>query len=838
MNKNYLFTWTLLVSILLAGCSANQSQDLTGRTREFSSDWKFVRDSLVGAEQPAYDDSDWMPVDLPHDYSIMDLPGEDGPDQVGPFSRISPGNGHSTGHVLGGTGWYRKSFTLDKADAGKRVVLNFDGVYMEAEVWVNGEKAGIHTNGYTPFCFDITSLLHTDGEPNVVAVKVDNVGRNSRWYSGSGIYRNVYLTLTPRVYVADWGAFISTADIQPDRALVDVELNVQSKLEEDVEASLTIHLKDKEGRLAGTAEDHIVIPARAGTIVQQRVEVKNPYLWSVESPDLYQAEIVLETDDNIRDEYQQSFGIRSLEFSAEKGFLLNGKPVLLKGGCMHHDNGLLGAAAFTRAEERRVELMKAGGYNAIRTAHNPPSEAFLNACDRLGMLVIDEFTDMWEAYKNPQDYARYFKDWWKKDLTDMMLRDRNHPSIILWSTGNEVIEFSDTSGIRIGRELAAQVKALDPSRPVTAAVSEFFTRGGWDNTAPAFEIIDVGGYQYNWKKYVPDHQKYPERIMYASESYPLDAYESWKAVEENPYVIGDFVWTSMDYLGEVFIGGTSYAPEGQARTMEMPEGFQLPPGVNVFDLMVMMPSSWPDYVSGCGDLDITGEKKPQSLYRDVLWDNSIIEINVHEPIPEGLVENTNMWGWPGEWPSWDWTGNEGKPFQVIVYTKAPRVRLELNGSIVGEKDLAPEDKYMAVFEVPYQPGELKATAFENGGELASRALNTPGKAASISLVADRPEVKADRNDLVFVKIELRDEQGRLVSNDPRSIKLTLAGNGELAASGNADPEDMESVNRKEIRTYKGKAQAVIRPFAARGEIVLKAASEGLSPGELILPVVD
>ena len=802
---------TAMITLMFSGCSVNKSMQTTERDMLFNSGWKFFRDSIPGAESPDYDDSKWTTVDLPHDYSIMDLPGEDGPDQVGPFSRKIGGYGNSTGQTLGGTGWYRKIFTLGKPDAGKTAILSFDGIYMESEVWVNGKKAGIHKNGYTPFWIDITSFLNSPGKTNVIAVKIDNPGRNTRWYSGSGIYRNVHLTLVQPVHVAQWGVFITTPELDKNKAIVDVEVTIRNDGEKDVDADIIINIKDKEGRLAGTGREVTVVPVGAAKVTKKQIEVKDPLLWSVESPDLYTAEVTIEVKKKVTDKYFQTFGIRSIDFSAGKGFLLNGKPVYLKGGCIHHDNGLLGSAAFDRAEERKVELMKANGYNAIRCAHNPPSSVFLDACDRLGMLVIDEFTDMWEAYKNPQDYSRFFREWWNRDLTDMIFRDRNHPGIIMWSIGNEVIGSSDTTGLRIARQLTGRVKSLDKTRPVTEAVSEFFIPGGWEETIPVFEIVDISGYQYKWSYYEPDHIKHPERIMYASESYPLDAYDSWKAVEKLPYVIGDFVWTSMDYLGEVSIANTGYVPVSQKRVFKMPQGFTLPAGINVFDMMARGPSNWPYFIAGCGDIDITGEKKPQILYRNVIWDDSKIEISVHEPIPDGYAENVSGWGWPREFPSWNWKGSEGKPLQVRIFTKAPQVKLELNGKLVGEKNLSPEDKYIAVFEVPFQSGELKATALEDGRETAVKTLKTSGEPASIRLTADRTVIKADRNDLSFVKIEVIDADGYPVPRDSIQLKLSLSGGGELAASGNANPKDMSSVNRTDIKTYRGMAQAIIRP---------------------------
>jgi beta-galactosidase len=407
----------------------------------------------------------------------------------------------------------------------------------------------------------------------------------------------------------------------------------------------------------------------------------------------------------------------------------------------------------------------------------------------------------------------------------------------MWSIGNEIPESSLPEGINIGKKLAQRVKALDNTRAVTEAVSHIFTPGGWKNTQTVFEILDVGGYNYTWTKYESDHQMYPQRIMYASESFPGDAYDSWKLVEKHSYVIGDFVWSSMDYIGEVSVGSATIVPEAQKSVFKMPEELKLPAGVNIFDLMSSMPSSWPYFISGCGDIDITGEKKPQMLYRDVLWDNSKLEINVHAPIPDGYAENLSGWGWPDERPSWSWKGNESKVLQVRVFTKASHVILVLNGKTVGEKDMKVEDKYIAVFDVKYQPGELKAIALENGEEVATKILKTPGEPEAIRLVTDRQEINADRNDLSFVKIEVIDSNGQLVPQNSISVKLILSGNGELAASGNANPKDMASVNRTQINTYNGRAQAIIRPSGS-GQVKLIAESQGLKTGELKIQVTE
>jgi beta-galactosidase len=767
---------------------------------------------------------------------MMNLPGGDGTDQIGPFSQKAPGNGNSTGHVIGGTGWYRKSFVMDKKDAGKTVILKFDGVYMESRVWVNGKEAGIHKNGYTPFWFDITSLLNPAGKSNLIAVKVDNPGRNSRWYSGSGIYRDVNLIVTPPVHIAPWGVRITTPETGNDNAVAEVEVTTRNELRTEVKAVVRVNLKDRDGKIAASAKQDIFMPGASEKVIRIRLNILNPYLWSVESPGLYTAEVTVESGKKVADILDQSFGIRSIEFSAKQGFLLNGKAMKLKGGCLHHDNGLLGAAAYGRAEERKVEILKAGGFNAVRCAHNPPSEAFLDACDRLGILVIDEFSDMWEWYKNPQDYSRFFREWWKRDLTEMILRDRNHPAIIMWSIGNEIHEREDSTRIRISRQLADHVRSLDNTRAVTQAVTGVFYPDGWESTGPVFGEMDVCGYNYSPEKFEQDHQKYPERVMYTSESFPKDIYDYWKAVEDHSFVIGDFMWTSFDYLGEVMIGNSSLVPESRkSNPMGNFSGFKIPRGMNIFDRQAKMPSQWPFFTAWCGDFDITGEKKPQMLYKDVIWGNSKVEINVHSFIPEGFAENLSSWGWPDELSSWTWKGFEGKSLQVRVFTKASHVKLELNSNIVGEKDLSTSDKYIAVFEVPYQPGELKAITYEDGKESAVKVLKTAGEPVAIRLTPDRTLINADTRDLSFVTIELVDAAGQVVPVDSIMLNLSVTGSGRLAASGNANPGDMTSVNNTLVKTWKGRAQVVIRP-SGTGTVIISAESPGIGKGQALIKV--
>ncbi|KAA2215770.1 glycoside hydrolase family 2 TIM barrel-domain containing protein [Maribacter flavus] len=827
----YKFLGLLSLMVFMISCGEKKEFDSNGRNLLFNDGWRFLRDSVPLGEQVDFDDSLWMAIDLPHDFSIMDLPGGDTENQIGPFSRNAVGGGNGNAHTIGGTGWYRKSFTVDESDRTKTFIIKFDGVYMESEVWVNGKQVGKHVNGYTPFWYDITAFLNPVGAPNIIAVKTDNPGENTRWYSGSGIYRNVHLIVTEPVHVAVWGTRITTPEITTDKASVKVETAIENEMENDSEVEVTVVIKNSDGSVANSVTQTISISANSAKTVMDTIEIQNPSLWDLETPYLYTAEVTLEVDGEISDVYTQTFGIRSIEFTAEKGFLLNGKPVLLKGGNMHHDNGYLGAAAIEAAERRKVELMKSNGYNAIRLAHNPFSESFLNACDELGMLVINEFTDMWEDYKNKQDYHLHFTEHWEQDMTDFIMRDRNHPSVIMWSIGNEIPKKNVEDGVRIAKELVAKVNELDNSRPTTEAIPNFLIHGGWKNSKEYFDVIDIAGYNYMEPAYTSDHELYPKRIIYASESFPKDAYDYWKAVENHPYVIGDFVWTAMDYFGEVELANATYKrpDEIDKRSFQSMDG--IPEGTNpnlVYDMMAMMsPSKWPAYISWCGDLDIMGDKKPQGQYRDVLWDRSPLEVLVHEPIPDGMVEDLSPWGWPNEISSWNWKGYETKALQVRVFTKAEKVRLELNGKIIAEKTISEGDEYIAEFKVPYEPGELRVIALNNGNEVTSKILTTTSSATSIRLTSERKSVKAGSQDLAFVKIEVVDNQNQRILQEDFEITIQIDGVGELIGSGNGNPRDLASVNNTTLRTFHGKAQAIIRPGKSKGEITMKVSSKDL-----------
>ncbi len=801
---------TLVIVAIFSSCKSADDSSANERMRSFDADWRFILDSVNGAEAISYDDSKWRLLDVPHDWSIEDIPQQVEGKTIGPFSKESPG-GKSTGHVLGGTGWYRKKFTLTIADTGKLISIYFEGIYMESDVWVNGQHVGYHPYGYTSFSYDLTKHLLPPGQPNVIAVRVVNKGKNSRWYSGSGIYRHVWLSVKNPVHIDQWGVVVTTPEAFAEEAKIKLATTILSDAGKDIK--LQTRLIDSSGKEVGKAETSVSHSTAGKNIINQEFNLKNPRLWSPDAPYLYRAVTILFDGGKESDVVVTHFGVRRIEFSPYRGFELNGKQLKLKGGCVHHDNGLLGSAAIDRAEERRIELLKANGFNAIRCSHNPPSEKFLEACDRLGMMVIDESFDHWQLPKNPEDYHRFFDEWWERDITSMVMRDRNHPSIILWSIGNEIQERADPAGLEITKKLKSKVLQLDSTRMITEAICEFWDHPGrkWEFAAPAFELLDVSGYNYQWLKYEPDHEYFPKRILMGTESVPQHAFENWKMVEKHPYVVGDFVWTAMDYLGEAGIGHSTT----DTGKME----FSNP---------------WPWFNAYCGDIDLIGNKKPQSYYRDVVWRRSPIELAVHTPLPPGKKEQISYWGWPDEQQSWTWPGNEGKMLDVNVYSRSPLVRLELNGKLIGEKNITDTSGITAKFQVPYQPGILKAIAIENGKDVGSVMLSSRNAPSHIHLIADREKIKASRNDLSYVTIEIVDDQDRVVPNAEVPIRFSVSGDGEIAAVGSANPADMSSFKGSSKKTWRGRCLVILRSTGKAGKIILKVESDALGGAEIVV----
>jgi beta-galactosidase len=742
-----------------------------------------------------FDDSAWRCLDLPHDWSI-ELPRD--PE--------SPG-GTESGFFVDGVGWYRKRFRVAEAWRGKRIAVTFDGVFKNAEVWANGLYVGRHPYGYTTFTLELTPYLEP-GTENLLVVRVDNSApKHSRWYSGSGIYRHVWLLVRDPVHIADGGIYVTTPEVSEAAALVRLETTVVN--ESDSPSSVTVRwaVLGPGGEQCGDTEADGRVAAGAAKSLSADLKVAAPQLWSPDHPSLYRLCAQLSASGEALEDESISFGIRSLRFSASEGFVLNGEPTKLRGGCVHHDCGPLGSMSVDRAEERKVELLKASGFNAIRCAHNPPSPAFLDACDRLGMLVIDEAFDGWRERSTPNDYHLVFDDWWQRDLDSMVYRDRNHPCIVMWSIGNEVAERGLPWGPGIARRLAQRVRQLDATRPVTSAVNNL---PEWEKTEAFFAELDVCGYNYLVGRYETDHERHPQRIIVATETFASKAFEYWRAVERLPYVIGDFVWTSMDYLGESGIGGTWFVGEtGPGWTPWLP--------------------GWPWHQAYCGDIDICGWKRPQSHYRDILWGaRDQLFIGIHAPLPEGRKLVHLEWGWPDVQASWNWPGLEGRELQVDVYSACDEVELFLNGTSLGRRAVTEADRLIATFQVPYAPGELRAVGCRAGEKVAEHAIVTTGPALALRLTADRNPIWADPNDLAYVTVEAVDAQGRPVPTADQVVYFTASGPGHIAAVGSNNPKHTEAYRGHRHRLFRGRCLAVVRPSGQPGDTELRAQADGLA----------
>jgi len=790
-----------LPAILFLTYVTGSAQNVIGNARKqnFDRDWKFLLGDNQNARNSDFNDAGWRMLDLPHDWSIE-----------GKTDAKNP-SGNDGGYFPTGKGWYRKTFRLPLQLQQKKVGVYFEGVYMNAEVYINGKSLGTRPYGYSAFYYDLSPYLNF-GKENTIAVRVDNSQqKNSRWYSGSGIYRHVWLTVTDPIHIDQWGTAVTTSKLGKAAAVVEVKTLVKN--ETPVSQNITLISRVEN---AGSHTLKIAVPANNSKEVLQLVTVKAPKLWSTATPNLYKAITTVNKDGKPIDAVATTFGIRTLEFSTADGFLLNGKQVILNGGCAHHDNGFLGAAAYDRAEEKKVELLKAAGFNAVRTSHNPPSEAFLDACDRLGLLVMDESFDGWRESKTKYDYTIYFDEWWQRDVAAMILRDRNHPSVFMWSTGNEIIERKKPQAVETAKALTDYIHQLDSTRPVTSAITTWDK--DWAVMDPLFAAHDIGGYNYQLHRAADDHVRVPSRIMVQTESFPRDAFANWKLVTANKYILGDFVWTAIDYLGESAIGRYFY--EGEMEGQHWQKDF------------------FPWHGAYCGDIDLTGWRKPISHYRDLLYnDNKMLYLAVREPNGFlGKIKET-MWSvWP-TWESWTWPGMEGKDVQVEVYSRYPAVRLYLNNKLVGEQATGLAQQFKATFNVPYTAGTIKAVGVQDGKEQQGMILKTAGEAATIKLTADRKKIKANGEDLSYITIEITDKNGVLQPNAGNELSFTLKGPGVIAAVGNASLKDTNPYVATKCKTWKGRAMVIVKSTYKKGDIVLEAGSSGL-PGALIVINAD
>ena len=736
-----------MAAMLLMASEISAKSEKLPRKQLLNDQWQFVQNDSNFTKAHA--------VTLPHDWSILQR-----------FDVNAPA-GNDGAYLPAGKGWYRRQLTLGKAYEGKKVRLYFEGVYMNSHVYVNGQLAGGWPYGYSGFWVDATPYIKIG--QNEIVVSVDNSQqKNCRWYSGSGIYRNVWLVTTPKTYIDDWSVQVNTPDIH------------------HVELSATV-----------IREDGTTYP------ISRTIEVAEPRLWSPDDPYLYQTELEVPGTDRI----SVSYGIRTIEFDGEKGLRLNGKPIKLNGACVHHDNGILGAAAYDEAEYRKARLMKEAGFNAVRTSHNPPSEAFLRACDEIGLLVIDEAFDGWREHKNENvhDYSTLFDEWWQRDVEAMVRRDRLHPSIFCWSTGNEVIERKKIEVVKTAHNLAESIRALDPQhRPVTSALAAWDR--DWDIYDPLAAEHDIVGYNYLIFLAESDHKRVPRRVMMQTESYPRDAWRNYRQTMDHSYIFGDFVWTGLDYLGESGIGRYYYEGEVPGESWERP--------------------LYPWHAAYCGDVDFTGMRKPISHYRSMIWNEKGegLFLAVREPDGYHGKVKTSMWStWPTQ-ESWTWPGWEGKPIEVEVYSREPKVSLYLNNQLVAEQ---PTAEMKATFTLPYQPGTLRAVAGTEQSE-----LQTAGAPARIRLTADRDRMAT--GGLAFVTIEITDAQGRVVPTADTEMTFSVAGNASLLAAGNADIKDEDPYFDNRHRAWHGRALAVVRNTGRQGKSTLTVTAKGLPAARLVL----
>lgn len=769
-------------------------------------------------------------VNLPHDFSI-------GLERTPMASSNEAG-----GFFLGGIGIYQKEFNVTEEQKGKEFLLVIEGAYMNAEVYINGNLAMLHPYGYTEFHVRLTPWIKY-GQVNKIKIVVNNNAMpNSRWYSGSGLYRHVWLMESESIYLAPWSISVTTPVATKEFAMVNIETTISNRLKEEKQVTVVTALFDKCGKEVASNISEILLLTVNETKLKQEIKVESPDLWSLESPNLYEAITQVKCGDILVDEIKTTFGIRTISFSTENGFQLNGETIKLKGGCLHHDNGPIGACAFDYAEERKVRLMKEIGYNAIRTVHNPPSTALLDTCDRLGVLVMDEAFDCWRLKKNSHDYHLYFDDWWKRDLEAMIFRDRNHPSVIMWSVGNEIGERDGSSdGAKLSKEISDYARSLDNTRAITNGVCAIFLDAGefggilanifngsagdlsdlpnevhellkecdrvteeWGEITKDFcSPLDVVGYNYLDNRYEQDEEMFPNRIICGTESYPKKIAEVWEKVMKYNHVIGDFSWTSMDYFGEAGIGRSFYNETG-----------------GLF-------GEYPWHISNCGDIDICGEIKPQGEYRKVVWnERKAPYIVVLKPEHYGKKEIVSSWGWSDVVRSWSFPGNEGKKVRIDIYSNAQEVELVINGVVIERKKVGIEEAFKVSFDAVYEAGYIEAIAYNNGVELGRDIIETVEKPKALLLKVDKNSIKAGYQDIVYITCEVVDENERVVPYANNLISIEVTGEGTLQGIGTGNPISTEGYVGSSRSVYNGKVIAVVRSKEV-GKIVINAKSEGL-----------
>lgn len=812
--------------------------------------WTFRRSFLDSVSMLQYDPG--VEVNLPHDGMIETPVTPDAPAKS------------DMGYFTGGLTNYTKYVMIPKEWENDCVGLKFDGVMMNATVDINGSRVALQHYGYAPFYIDLTKYV-TFGEENRITINTNTCMQpNSRWYTGSGLFRGVTLCHGPRVHIVPDGIYVYTKEVAAGYAFLEAQVEVENASLENRLAEVTV-LMLEEGTQKAVAKVKRVIQINAGSKEMARlaINLENPMLWDAEHPDLYRVKVfakdlgayrthLVRVKEPFADEAETLFGIRTITADAIRGLRINGKEVKLKGGCLHHDNGLLGAVSLYESEARKVKKLKEVGFNAIRTAHNPPSAALIEACDRLGMYVFDEAFDAWGIGKRGGDFSQHFATDWEKDLTAFVKRDRSHPSVILWSTGNEIPERGGLGdGYLVAARLAETIHRLDGTRPVSngictlwsglddalatgrnqeqnAAEEENSTQ--WETiTEPFTNGLDIVGYNYIEDIYEQDHEMFPERVILGSENFPKEIGYRWPMVERLPYVIGDFTWTAWDYLGEAGIGKAAYVTEDDPLIQKGSWSLMPPDG-----------SPYPWRTANDADFDITGYMLPQGAYRSVVWGSKKTYLFSMHPDTFGKIEMMTMWGFPAVLSNWNFSGYEGKPVELVVYSNAEEVEVFVNGVSIGRKTVSMERPMpnSVRFETTYVPGKVEAVSYCAGKEVSRDVLETTGIPAKICLLPEKTEMKANGHDLIYVGIELQDKNGITVPDAANSLKATISGCAKLSGFGSGNPVTEEDYTAGETVSYRGRAMAIIRSGYEAGAVSLTISTEGMEDVRLELQVIQ
>jgi beta-galactosidase len=774
----------ILLGILIPGLSAPAE---TRNILSFDAGWRFFKGDAPGAEGVMYDDSRWRHLDVPHDWSIE-----------GPFAAANP-TGSGGGYLPAGIGWYRKHFTLTPNYAGRRIFIEFDGVMANSDVWINGVHLGKRPYGYVSFGYELTEALRIGNDKsNVLSVRADNTGQPaSRWYAGAGIYRHVRLVITDAVHFVKWETFVTTPRITASQAVVRVQGRITNQSGKIGDAAVEIRIVSPEGKIVGSTNTKPLKIPPGGTVdLLEDVTIPSPRLWGVENPDLYQAHLAIRSGGAVLDSERTSFGIRDARFVPETGFWLNGRNLKLKGVCLHHDGGAFGAAVPLRVWEHRLQQLRILGFNAIRTAHNPPAPEFIDLCDRMGFLVMDELFDCWTVAKTSYDYHLSFKDWAHIDIRDTVLRDRNHPSIILYSAGNEIRDtVKEESAKKILAGLVAVFHQYDPSRPVTQGL--FRPNVSHDYVNGLADLLDVVGTNYRDLELLAAWEAKPTRKIVGTEQ--RHDLATWQAARDHVQHAGQFLWSGIDYLGESI--------------------------------------GWPMIAAGFGLLDRTGAIKPMAYERMSWWSttpvvNVIRRTSPSKPVPEdpGFVPIMDRQSQFADWSPIDRDPHEET---VEAYSNCEEVDLLLNGMSLGKKPRNADDS-PRIWKTKWEPGILTAIGTNHGAIVATYELRTAGKPAKIVLTADRTSLTPSWDDVVFVTATVADRNGILIPDATGLVSFGITGPGIIAAVDNGDNSSAESFQASARKAYQGRCLAIIRGVATRGKITITASSPGLKGASIVL----